>query len=187
MNAEYKTGLAPVSDEAATGIAKEILDGTKAKLGFVPNMYRTMANSGGYLSTYVHGYNAFRQESGFTPVEQELIFLVISRENGCVYCVAAHSMIADKISKLDPETLAAVRLGNSVPDEKLRSLAVFTSHVFSTRGMISAAEAASFLAVGYEEKQIMEIVLAIAVKTLSNYSNHIHHSEVDDAFASYAV
>ena len=187
MNAEYKIGLAPVNDDAATGIAKEILDGTKAKLGFVPNMYRAMANSGGYLSTYVHGYNAFRQESGFTPVEQELIFLVISRENGCDYCVAAHSMIADKVSKLDPETLAAVRLGNSIPDEKLRSLAVFTSHVFSTRGMISNAEAASFLAAGYEKKQIMEIVLAIAVKTLSNYSNHIHHSEVDDAFASYAV
>ena len=117
MNAEYKIGLASVNDDVATGIAKEILDGTKAKLGFVPNMYRAMANSGGYLSTYVHGYNAFRQESGFTPIEQELIFL----------------------------------------------------------------------AAGYEEKQIMEVVLAIAVKTLSNYSNHIHHSEVDDAFASYAI
>lgn len=187
MNAEYKIGLAPVSDNAATGIAKEILDGTKAKLGFVPNMYRAMANSGGYLSTYVHGYNAFRQESGFNPAEQELIFLVISRENGCDYCLAAHSMIADKVSKLDPEALAAARLGNTIPDEKLHSLAVFTSHVFSTRGIISNAQATAFLAAGYEEKQIMEIVLAIAVKTLSNYSNHIHHSEVDDAFASYAV
>jgi uncharacterized peroxidase-related enzyme len=187
MNAEYKIGLAPLNDAAATGVAKEILEGTKAKLGFVPNMYRAMANSGGYLSTYVHGYNAFREGSGFTPIEQELIFLVISRENGCDYCLAAHSMIADKMSKLDADTLAAVRLGNAIPDEKLRTLAMFTSHVFSTRGMVSNAEAASFLAAGYEEKQIMEIVLAIAVKTLSNYSNHIHHSEVDDAFASYVV
>ena len=98
MNAEFKIGLSPVSDEVATGVAKEIIDATQAKLGFVPNMYRTMANSGGYLSTYAHGYNAFRQNSGFTPVEQELIFLVISRENGCDYCTAAHSMIADKLS-----------------------------------------------------------------------------------------
>ncbi len=187
MNAEYKINLAPVSDAVATGIAKEILDGTNAKLGFVPNMYRAMANSGGFLSTYVHGYNAFREGSGFTPIEQEVVFLVISRENGCDYCLAAHSMIADKMSKLDAETLAAVRLGNSLPDEKLRALAVFTSHVFSTRGMVLNAEATAFLAAGYEEKQIMEVVLAIAVKTLSNYSNHIHHSEVDDAFATYAV
>jgi hypothetical protein len=60
MNEEYKIELSPVSDEAATGVAKEIINATQAKLGFVPNMYRTMANSGGYLSTYAHGYDAFR-------------------------------------------------------------------------------------------------------------------------------
>ena len=187
MNADYKTGLSPVSDEAATGVAKEIIDGTKAKLGFVPNMYRAMANSGGYLSTYAHGYNEFRQHSGFTPIEQELIFLVISRENGCDYCTAAHSMIADKVSKLDADTLAAVRSGDLITDEKLQALASFTARVFLSRGLITKTEAAAFLAAGYEERQIMEIVLAVSVKTLSNYSNHIFHTELDDVFVPYAV
>jgi uncharacterized peroxidase-related enzyme len=187
MNAEYKIGLSPVSDEAATGVSKEIIDGTKAKLGFVPNMYRTMVNSGGYLSTYAHGYNAFRQHSGFTPIEQELIFLVISRENGCDYCTAAHSMIADKVSKLDANTLAAVRSGDLITDEKLQALVSFTARVFASRGLITKTEAAAFLAAGFEQLQIMEIVLAISIKTLSNYSNHIFHSELDDVFAPYAV
>ena len=74
MSAEFKINLAPVNDEKATGTVREIFDGTKTKLGFVPNMYRTMGNSSGYLSTYIHGYNAFRQASGFTPQEQELCF-----------------------------------------------------------------------------------------------------------------
>jgi uncharacterized peroxidase-related enzyme len=187
MNAEFEIGLKPVSDETATGAAKEIIDGTKAKLGFVPNMYRTMANSGGYLSTYAHGYNAFRQYSGFTPIEQELIFLVISRENGCDYCTAAHSMIADKVSKLDADTLAAVRSSDPITDGKLQVLASFTARVFLSRGLITKTEAAAFLATGYEERQIMEIILAISVKTLSNYSNHIFHSELDDVFVPYAV
>jgi uncharacterized peroxidase-related enzyme len=187
MTAEYKIGLEPVSDKAATGVAKEIMDTTKAGFGFVPNMYRTMANSAGVLSTYAHGYKEFRQHSGFTPAEQELVFLVISRENGCDYCTAAHSMVAENVSKLDAQSLAAVRENAHIADEKLRSLAAFTQHVFASRGMITQAQAAAFLAAGYEEKQIMEIVLAIAVKTLSNYSNHIFHSELDDVFAPYAV
>jgi AhpD family alkylhydroperoxidase len=109
MNAEFKTRLMAIADETATGEAKEIIESTKAQLGFVPNMYRTMANSEGYLSTYMHGYKAFRESSGFTPQEQELIFLVISRGNGCDYCTAAHSMIADKVAKFEPEQLAALR------------------------------------------------------------------------------
>ena len=187
MNAEYKIGLPPVSDDTATGAAKEIIDGTKKSLGFVPNMYRTMANSDGYLSTYTHGYTAFRQGSGFTPIEQEIVFLVISRENGCDYCSAAHSMIADKVAKFDADTLDGVRSGAVLGDEKLQALAWLTARIFQSRWLITKAEADAFLAVGYEERQIMEIVLAVSVKTLSNYSNHIFHTELDDAFKPYAV
>ena len=179
--------MPPVSDDTATGAAKEIIDGTKKSLGFVPNMYRTMANSHGYLSTYTHGYTAFRQGSGFTPIEQEIVFLVISRENGCDYCSAAHSMIADKVAKLDADTLDAVRSGDGLPDEKLQALASLTSRIFLSRGLITKAEATAFLAAGYEERQIMEIVLAVSVKTLSNYSNHIFHTKLDDAFKPYDV
>ena len=185
MNAEFKTRLAAVTDEAATGEAKEIIESIKTQLGFVPNMYRTMANSQGYLSTYIHGYKAFRESLGFTPQEQELIFLVISRANGCDYCTAAHSMIADKVAKFKPENLAAIRTGEALADEKLQALSVFTSRVFESRGLISKADAAAFLEAGYLEEQILEVILAISVKTLSNYSNHIFHTELDAAFEGY--
>jgi len=187
MNAEYKTNLAPIADETATGQVKEIFEDTTAKLGFTPNMYRAMANSPGYLSTYLHGYTAFREASGFTAQEQELIFLVISGANGCDYCTAAHSMIADKVAKFDPDLLAAVRAGESLADTKLQALAELTSRLFETRGMINKTDAQAFLNAGYQENQILEIILAISVKTLSNYSNHIFHTDIDQAFEDYRL
>jgi uncharacterized peroxidase-related enzyme len=187
MSAEFKIGLDPVSDETADGKGKELLDNAKAQMGFVPNMYRTMANSPGYLSTYVHGYKAFRENSGFTPQEQEVVFLVLSRENNCDYCTAAHSMLADKVSKLDAGSLDAVRAGKAIADVKLNVLAEFARHVHDTRGMITRDSANTFLSAGYTEQQILEVVLAISVKILSNYSNHIFHTDVDEVFSPYKL
>ena len=75
--------LEPVSSENADVEQKKMLDAAHAALGFVPNMYANMVNVPGVLSTYLHGYAEFRQRSGFTPVEQEVIFLAISQHNGC--------------------------------------------------------------------------------------------------------
>ncbi|MFT5138189.1 MAG: putative peroxidase-related enzyme [Neolewinella sp.] len=187
MNAEYKINLAPITDDAATGQAKEMLEGAAAKMGFVPNMYRTMANSTGYLSTYMHGYTAFRENSGFTAQEQELVFLVISSANGCDYCTAAHSMIADKVAKFDPALLAAARAGEPLADAKLQALAEMTSRLFETRGLVNQEDAQAFLSAGYQEQHILEIILAISVKTLSNYANHLFHTDIDAAFKDYQV
>ncbi len=118
--------------------------------------------------------------------EQEVVFLTISIGNGCDYCVAAHSMIADKMSKVPPPVLAAIRDGSAIPDEKLAALSKFTAVMRSTRGLPSSADVRAFLSAGYHEPQILEIILAIAVKTLSNYSNHLFHTPVDDMFVGYA-
>lgn len=187
MTAEYKTNLKPVATENAKGAAKEILEQTQTQLGFVPAMYSTMANSPGFLSTYVHGYNAFRQDSRFSAPEQEVVFLAISVQNGCDYCTAAHSMVAERMSKLDAASITALRGGDELRDAKLQALAEFTAHVFETRGLIAVSKAEAFLAAGYGERQVLEIILAVSVKTLSNYSNHIFHNELDAAFAPYRV
>ena len=115
------------------------------------------------------------------------MLLTLSRENGCDYCTAAHSMIADKVSKLSADDLAAIRGGTTLPDAKLNALSLFTSHVHDTRGLITKAAAKDFVAAGYSENQILEVILALSVKILSNYSNHIFHTDVDAAFEAYKV
>ena len=186
MTDAAKLTLSPKTLETADPRAKAILEKAKAQVGFIPNMYAGMANSPGLLQTYLDGYASFRTYSGFTPAEQEVVFLTISRENGCDYCMAAHSMIADKASKVSPDVLRAIRSGASISDTKLAALNAFTSHMFATRGRPTAASLKAFLDAGYTEAQVLEIVLALAVKTLSNYANHVNNPKVDDAFAAYA-
>ncbi|MDX7018888.1 carboxymuconolactone decarboxylase family protein, partial [Klebsiella aerogenes] len=81
----------------------------------------------------------FRKESGFTPAEQEVVLLVISRINDCHYCVAAHSMIAEKVSKVPPQALQAIREGTAIDDPKLRALADFVKEMVESRGNPSQA------------------------------------------------
>ena len=187
MTAEYKLDLTPVSDDAAEGSAKNMLDDARANLGFVPNMYRTMAINPGLLSTYQHGYAHFREQANFTPPEQEVVFLTVSLANGCDYCTAAHSMLAINVSKLSEAHTQALRDGRPLDDAKLEALRRFTHHMWETRGLPTRAEAEAFKAAGYTDTHVLEIILALAVKTISNYANHVGHTQVDDAFAPYAV
>jgi uncharacterized peroxidase-related enzyme len=179
----FQTTLKPVAGAEADERSKAILQEAVKKNGMLPNMYANMINSPGLLETYLHGYEVFRKESGFTPQEQEIVFLTISYENGCDYCMAAHSFIADKMSQL-PETVTnAIREGEPVRDEKLAVLSAFTKELFVTRGRPSQKAAEKFVKAGYSERQVLEIILALAVKTLSNYTNHVFDTKVDDMFA----
>jgi AhpD family alkylhydroperoxidase len=148
-------------------------------------MYANMANSPSMLETYVVGYKFFRGDSGFTPAEQEVVFLTISHENGCEYCMAAHSMVGEKMSGVPAAVLGALRSGLPLPDAKLQALSVFTRIMVANRGKPARQDLKAFLAADFSERQVLEIILAIAVKTISNYSNHVFHTEVDPVFAAY--
>ena len=175
----------PTTQTAGDG-ARPLLEAAEARLGFVPNMYKGMAIAPGVLDTYMHGYELFRQNSGFTPPEQEVIFLTISRCNGCEYCVSAHSMLAENVSSVPGPTLEAIREGQSIPDSRLAALSRFTQVMFETRGRPGDADVQAFMDAGFAEEHIMQIILALAVKTLSNYSNHVTRPALDEAFSAHA-
>ena len=165
-------------DPAIAAVLVEV----KAQTGRIPNMYARMANVPGLLETYLAGYAALRQHSGFSPGEQQIVFLAISRANGCAYCVAVHSGLAD-MAKVPTEVTDALRAGEPLPDARLEALASFVTTMVDTRGLPSQADVDAFLAAGFQESDILQVVLAIAVKTISNYTNHLFRTPVDDAFA----
>ena len=186
MHAEPKLSLPALSPSEAEPLALNRMEEALNKLGFIPNMYSVMANSPGLLDTYIHGYELFRAQSGFTPAEQEVVLLAISRENGCDYCVAAHSFLADRMSGVPAAVTDAIRDGAAIPDARLAALHDFARTMVAKRGLPSKADVAAFLAAGFSERHILEVVLAISVKTLSNYANHLFHTPVDGAFAGRA-
>lgn len=178
----YRTELPLLSVDTANEKGAELLKQAQAKLGFIPNMYGAMAQSPGLFETYQVGYDRFRENSGFSPVEQEVVFLTISARNGCDYCVAAHSVIADKFSGVPKEVTDALRAGDGISDTKLAALSLFTRHLMQTEGRPTKEAVEAFLEAGFEEVQVLEIILAIAVKTLSNYTNHVFGTPVDGMF-----
>ncbi|MFV9616344.1 MAG: carboxymuconolactone decarboxylase family protein, partial [Gammaproteobacteria bacterium] len=152
MLSEYKTTLSLKTVGNAEPLAKTLLEATQKKLGFVPNMYFAMANSPGLLNTYMQGYGAFREKSGFSSIEQEVIFLAISQVNGCEYCMAAHSFLAEAASGVPSDVTAAIRDGSQVPEMQLSALSVFTRLMVTKRGLPSHSDVEAFLSAGYKEK-----------------------------------
>ncbi|NEX60079.1 carboxymuconolactone decarboxylase family protein [Noviherbaspirillum galbum] len=186
MNHVAKLSLPLTNLDTAEGRTKEVLEAGKKSAGGIPNMYAGMANAPALLDTYLHGYQLFRRESGFTPAEQELIFLTIARANECKYCVAAHSFIAEAVSKTPQQAVQAVRYDGPIEDAKLAALRTFTQVMVASHGKPTEEQLATFLAAGYSEKNALEIILAIAVKTISNYSNHLFHPALDAKFEGHA-
>lgn len=182
----YKTDLTLLDAETATGPGGDMLKATKAKMGMVPNMYAGMAHLPALLATYQFGYEKFRAEGGFTPVEQEVVFLAISRFHGCTYCVAAHSFVADTMTKVPTEVTDAIRDGRPIADARLESLRKFTHIMVDSRGNPKDADVAEFHAAGYTDSHLLAIILALSVKTISNFANHVFHTPVDAAFANRA-
>ncbi len=186
MSTPFKATLPPQGLDSTDEKAVALLEAAKKNMGMIPNMYANMANLPAMLETYSFGYKAFRQEGGFTPAEQEVVLLTVSVENGCNYCTAAHSFLADKQSGVPTEATDAIRDGREVADEKLGALSRFTSVMVVKRGRPSQDDVDAFLAAGYTERHILSIILAISVKIISNYSNHIFDTPVDAAFQSRA-
>jgi uncharacterized peroxidase-related enzyme len=183
---DARLDLQKVAVDEAEPLSRATLETAQQKLGMIPNMYAYMANAPGLLETYRFGYDLFRQASGFTPAEQEVVFLSVSYENGCEYCMAAHSFLADVQSKVPAEVTEALREGREIPDARLRELSRFTRILVQKRGWPRQRDLDLFRAAGYTDAQVLQIILAIGVKTLSNYTNHLCGTPVDGAFLKRA-
>ncbi len=179
----YQITLPLVEPNSATPRQSELFaKGRKAAQGILPNMYQAMAQSPALLDTYLHGYEALRTQAGLTAAELEVVFLVISYENQCDYCVAAHSLIADTSSRVPRDVTDAIRAGAAIPNARLAALARMTRTTLLSRGYVDETAVQVFIAAGFEERNLLDIVLAIAVKTLSNYTNHLFDTPLDKVF-----
>ena len=182
MNTLSKITLQSKTIETADETSSKILEATKKGMGMIPNMYATMANNTALFDAYSHSYKTFRANAGFTPQEQEIIFLSIAFENDCDYCMAAHSFVADKMSKVPIEVTDAIRNNTKIEDAKYRALSTFSRLMTSKRGNPTPEEIEEFLAAGYTENHILGVIAGIGIKTMSNYFNHVFNTSVDDAF-----
>ena len=171
--------------ETAPAEAREQLEGAKAKLGFIPNLYAGMANSPAMLKTYLTFAENLAEFGQLTPVEQQVAYLTISAENGCTYCVGAHSVLASMVD-IPEDTLAELRAQQPLSDPKLNAIRNLSLELIKHRGWVSENELDDFIGAGFNQSHVLEIITILAQKTMSNYFNHIAQTPLDEQFASMA-
>ena len=113
--------------------------------------------------------------------------MTVSIENKCHYCSAIHSTILKNQLGVDGSIVNAVRNGDPVPDKKLNALVSYIRSVVSKREFVDEPEIEAFLDAGYTGQQVLEVNLIVALKTISNYTNHIADTPLDETFEAEKV
>jgi alkylhydroperoxidase family enzyme len=163
--------------DTAPAESQPILAAVKGAFGFVPNLQGHMAESPELLAGYSQLWDLFGK-STLTAHEQQVVYLTSNFENNCHYCMAGHTTLA-KMIEMPADVIDALRAGSVIPDARLEALHVFTTAVVRERGFVGDAGVDAFLAAGFTRRNVLEVVLGVATKVMSNYTNHLVHTQLD--------
>ncbi|MEM6534642.1 MAG: carboxymuconolactone decarboxylase family protein [Pseudomonadota bacterium] len=164
--------------------AKDFLAGVEKKMGFVPSLFGVLAEN----PTVLNAYTALSDQlgkSGLSPLEQQIVTITSSVENECHFCVAAHTTISE-MNGLDLDVIAAVREDRPIADPRLEALRVFTKRTVIDRGFVSDADVEAFLDAGWDRAAVLAVILGVSLKVISNYTNHVAETPVNEAFQKHA-
>ncbi len=169
--------------DSAPEASKDLLEIAQAKYGFIPNLLGEMAEAPSLLKAYLTVGEAL-EASSLTAQEQQVVVLTVSYLNECSYCMTAHSAVAKMVGLPDDE-IDALREGQPMSDAKLETLRTFTGILVEKRGWASDEDIAAFFTAGYTRAQVLEVILGIAFKTMSNFTNHVADTPIDKQFAPF--
>ncbi len=169
-------------DSAPEG-SKPLLQGSLKSFGMIPNLHAVLAASPQALEAYQTLTRLFL-ETSLSTNEKHVLWLTINVANQCHYCVPAHTGLA-KQDGVPDDIIQALRDNKELPDARLNALRTFVLKVVDKRGEVSEADVEAFLQAGFDQRNVLDVILGVAHKTLSNYSNHITQTPVDEAFSQF--
>lgn len=171
---EKRTFSVPTRAEVSAN-NQGIFDNLQKGLGFVPNLYAYYAKNETALGDYLTLQN---RKSTLKAKEREVINLVTSQINGCRYCQSAHTALG-KMNGFTDEQIIEIRKGSAPFDSKLDALAKFTASAVENRGRATEESKESFFAAGYDEANMIDVVVVIGDKIISNYLHNLTGFEID--------
>lgn len=173
------------SVEDAPEKSRALLEDSKNSFGRVPGLHAVMAEAPALLDGYKHLHRLFAQETSFDKDELTVVWQTINVEHECHYCVPAHTGIA-KMMKVDDAITEALRNETPLPTPRLEALRDFTLAVVRQRGNVTEDQVQAFLDAGFTQRQILEVILGVAQKVMSNYTNHLAQTPVDAPMQAFA-
>jgi uncharacterized peroxidase-related enzyme len=168
--------IAPVTLATAAPKAAATLNVVKAKIGMIPNLYATLAQSPAALDATL-AINAALSEGALSASEREIIALATAQANGCHYCLSAHTLMGKKAG-LSTEQVAQARAGNGKTSREA-AIAALAQGLVALRGNVSEADIGVARAAGLGDAELMEIVVGVAANTLTNYANNLARTSID--------
>lgn len=162
--------------QEATGKAKELLDAVQKKLGATPNLFRTLANSPAVLEAYLN-FNGALSNGLLDAKLRERIALIVGQQNGCQYCVSAHTFIG-KAAGLSEAEIVASRRGQA-KDTKTAAALTLARALVEKLGAVSDAELDGARSAGLNDGEIAEVIANAALNIFTNYFNHVAETDVD--------
>lgn len=168
--------IQPIQLEQADGKARALLDSVQKKLGMVPNLMKTLGHSSAALAFYVNSRETL-SEGTLSGKIREQIALTVAQENGCRYCLAAHSAIGRSLG-LSDEAIQDARQGQS-PDSKTGAILKFARKLVTNHGRLVDADFEQVRQAGVSDSEITEIVATVSINIFTNYINIAAQVEVD--------
>ena len=167
----------PSSIETSPVASQPLLQAVHRQLGSVPNLFRIVGNSPAALEGYLALSGALGK-GHLAPKTRARLALTVAEANGCAYCLSAHTFLGRNVNRLDDVELEANRQARS-SDPKAEAALVFAARLVETRGHVTAADVEAVRAAGHDDAAVVEIVLHVALNTLTNYVNSALGTEVD--------
>jgi uncharacterized peroxidase-related enzyme len=168
----------------APSTSNKLMLQTQKNFGFIPNLISVMATSPALTEAYLSVANIF-SKSNLTATEQQIVLLTVSYYHECNYCMAAHTAIAN-MQNVEYSVVESIRNNQPITDQKLEALRQFTNQLIDKRGWLDESEMQAFLDAGYTPEQAFDVLVGVAQKTLSNFTNHLAKTPLDDTFAEVA-
>ncbi|MDB6176995.1 carboxymuconolactone decarboxylase family protein [Paracoccus sp. Z330] len=165
--------------------ALPLIEKSKKAFGRLPGLHAVMAGSPALLEGYQVLHRLFAEETAFDADEKTVVWQTINVYHECHYCVPAHTGIA-KMMGVSDDISNALRDETPLPNPKLEALRDFTLVMLESRGNPSDAQMQAFLDAGYEQRHVLDIILGLAQKVMSNYTNHVAQTPVDEVMQKFA-
>ena len=167
----------PATVEDAPEAAHDLLNGVKASLGIVPNLYRLTANSPAALNGLL-SLNGALGKGSLPAATREKIALAVANVNGCSYCNSAHSYIAANLLKLSEDEIVRAREGRAA-DAKADAAVSLARRIAIARGSVTDTDIAAARAAGLSDAELVEVVAHVALNVFTNYVNEVFATEID--------
>ena len=165
-----------LTPDTADAAVSPLFDAIRKKMGGVPNIMRTMAQSPAALEAYL-GFSSAVEGGRFTAAQRELVALAAAGENNCDYCTSAHSALG-KMAGIEQSEIQQVVAGGDI-DGTNGAIVTLTRKIVSQRGVLSDAEIEAFYAAGFDQGHLVELIAVTALNIFTNYFNHIAATEID--------